>query len=129
MFFMTGPFCLSLNVSSPPSLEIEDHNNRTFSSKGVFRLLFLKPDARVLHVWRCLNILNGSVVLQLLDSWTSASRISQALDKGIELYLLSVLLTISSIGTRPQQQPLFAAAKPHASPQGHFTQLFLDKYH
>lgn len=35
------------------------------------RRLLLKPDAWVIHVWHRLNILNGSIVVQLPDSWTN----------------------------------------------------------
>lgn len=44
-----------------------------FIHSGLLRWLLLKLDARAIHVRHCLNILNGSVVVQLLDSWTNTS--------------------------------------------------------
>lgn len=44
-----------------------------FIHSGLLRWLLLKLDAWAIHVRHCLNILNGSVVVQLLDSWTNTS--------------------------------------------------------
>lgn len=46
---------------------------KRFHPTGLLWWLLLKLNARSIHVGRCLNILNGSVVVQLLDSWAKNS--------------------------------------------------------
>lgn len=64
--------CPSDRISSVSGGQVSQWQN-VFIHSGLLRWLLLKPDARAVHVRHCLNILNGSDVVQLLDSWTNTS--------------------------------------------------------
>lgn len=64
--------CGSVRISSVSRGRVSQWQN-IFTHSGRLRWLLLKLDARAIRVQRCLNISNGSVVVQLLDSWTNTS--------------------------------------------------------